>query len=211
MKGGPYGPYTQSQRLPIYETHVNELLRTEHAYHCFCTERRLDLIRKEAVKQGSIPRYDNNCRTLSTSQVEQKKQQGLPFCIRFKVVYISFCCCASMCLTLFFLFKIEPLEEPLTDMIFGDIDRNALFHEGDPVIMKQDKYPTYHLANVVDDHLMDITHVLRGMEWLVSTPKHVLMYQYVNSYYTLYYFLTTLFMDFSELSDGRHLRMLTCH
>ena len=77
--------------------------------------------------------------------------------------------------------QIEPLDEPLKDTIFGDIDRNSLLHEGDPVILKQDKYPTYHLANVVDDHLMEITHVLRGMEWLVSTPKHVLMYKYSNN------------------------------
>lgn len=72
---------------------------------------------------------------------------------------------------------MSPLDEPLQDTVYGDVDRNAVLHEGDPVIMKQDGYPTYHLANVVDDHLMEITHVLRGTEWLVSTPKHILLFK----------------------------------
>ena len=73
--------------------------------------------------------------------------------------------------------KLSPLDEPLSDIVCGDVDRSAVLHEGDPVILKQDGYPTYHLANVIDDHLMEITHVLRGAEWLVSTPKHVLLYK----------------------------------
>lgn len=82
-----------------------------------------------------------------------------------------------LCNLTFFYFQLNTLDEPIKDIVYGDIDRNAVLHEGDPVIMKQDGYPTYHLANVVDDHLMEITHVLRGTEWLVSTPKHILLYK----------------------------------
>lgn len=156
MKNGTFGPYTQSERLCLYNQFVVELIKSGHAYHCFCSERRLEFVKKEAIREGAIPRYDNRCRQLSSSQVEEKKQHGMTSCIRF---------------------KLSSLEEPLQDLVYGDVDRNAVLHEGDPVIMKQDGYPTYHLANVIDDHLMGITHVLRGTEWLVSTAKHVLLYK----------------------------------
>ncbi|XP_046441658.1 probable glutamate--tRNA ligase, mitochondrial [Daphnia pulex] len=155
IKDGGFGPYTQSKRLPLYSKFVQELVKSGHAYYCFCSDRRLEFVKKEALREGAIPRYDNRCRQLSSAQVEEKKQQRMASCVRF---------------------KLSPLDEPLQDLVYGNIDRSAVLHEGDPVILKQDGYPTYHLANVVDDHLMGITHVLRGTEWLVSTAKHVLLY-----------------------------------
>jgi len=156
MKGGGYGPYSQSERLPIYKHFVEQLEADGHAYPCFCTNKRLELVKKQAVRDGIIPKYDNRCRHLPTAVVEEKKRQGIPYCIRF---------------------KLSSLDDGPTDMIYGDVDCSSVLHEGDPVIMKQDRFPTYHLANVVDDHLMQITHVMRGTEWLVSTPKHILLYK----------------------------------
>lgn len=156
MKGGGFGPYSQSERLLIYQHFVQELETEGHAYPCFCTNKRLELVKKQAVREGNIPKYDNRCRHLPSAVIEEKKRQGIPYCIRF---------------------KLSPLDDCPKDIIYGNVDCNAVLHEGDPVILKQDRFPTYHLANVVDDHLMEITHVMRGTEWLVSTPKHILLYK----------------------------------
>jgi len=156
MKGGGFGPYSQSERLLIYQHFVQELETEGHAYPCFCTNKRLELVKKQAVRDGNIPKYDNRCRHLPSAVVEEKKRQGMPYCIRF---------------------KLSPLDDCPEDLVYGNVDSNAVLHEGDPVILKQDRFPTYHLANVVDDHLMEITHVMRGTEWLVSTPKHILLYK----------------------------------
>lgn len=135
---------------------MERLLQSGHAYRCFCTERRLELLRKESLRTRQVPRYDNKCRHLTPEQLEPLLAKNTPHCIRF---------------------KLEEHEEPLQDLIYGSVQHNVSATEGDPVIMKSDQFPTYHLANVVDDHHMGITHVLRGVEWQISTTKHLLLYK----------------------------------
>ncbi|EDV95777.1 probable glutamate--tRNA ligase, mitochondrial [Drosophila grimshawi] len=154
--GGTQGPYIQSQRRQLYSEAVERLLANGSAYRCFCTERRLELLRKEALRTRQVPRYDNKCRHLTREQLESLLAKGTPHCIRF---------------------KLTEHEEPLQDLIYGSVQHNVSETEGDPVIIKSDQFPTYHLANVVDDHLMGITHVLRGVEWQISTTKHLLLYK----------------------------------
>lgn len=154
--GGLFGPYIQSNRVELYREEVKKLLDNGSAYYCFCSDRRLELLRKEALKQRQVPKYDNRCRHLTPVQIAEKLARNDPFCIRF---------------------KLESQGESFQDMVYGKIVYFIAQNEGDPVIIKSDGYPTYHLANVVDDHYMRITHVLRGVEWQISTPKHLLLYQ----------------------------------
>ncbi|KAH9628880.1 hypothetical protein HF086_001115 [Spodoptera exigua] len=140
---GKYGPYVQSERLNIYQEHIQKLLDNGSAYKCFCTERRLNILRRDAVKSQRIPKYDNRCRSLSPEEIKQKMDAGVPHCIRFKLT--------SDC-------------QYFEDLIFGSIAYDVSLNEGDPVLMKSDGFPTYHFANVVDDHLMAITHVLREIK-----------------------------------------------
>ncbi|KAL3282888.1 hypothetical protein HHI36_006046 [Cryptolaemus montrouzieri] len=154
--GGSVGPYIQSDRLQIYKEQIKTLLDNETAYPCFCTEKRLDLLRRQAVKNQEVPKYDNKCRHLSKEQISEKWKEGAQPCIRFKL---------SSDITCF------------EDLIYGKISYNVSQQEGDPVIMKADGYPTYHFANIVDDHFMEISHVLRGVEWQISTTKHLLLYR----------------------------------
>ncbi|CAH0722987.1 unnamed protein product, partial [Brenthis ino] len=155
-KGGQSGPYIQSERLNIYQEYIQKLLDNGSAYKCFCTERRLNILRRDAIRHQRIPKYDNKCRSLSNSFIKEKIKAGTPYCIRFKL--------SSDC-------------QSFEDLIFGGIAYDVSLNEGDPVLMKGDGYPTYHFANVVDDHLMGITHVLRGVEWQISTTKHLLIYR----------------------------------
>ncbi|XP_026158507.1 nondiscriminating glutamyl-tRNA synthetase EARS2, mitochondrial isoform X2 [Mastacembelus armatus] len=152
-RGGPVGPYLQSQRLDLYSQTAQQLLKTGHAYYCFCSPQRLELLKKEALRNGETPKYDNRCRHLRAEQVEEKLAFRVPHVIRF---------------------RLESGIEPFQDLIFG-WNRHEV--EGDPVVIKADGFPTYHLANIVDDHYMKISHVLRGSEWLISTSKHLLMYR----------------------------------
>ncbi|XP_068210610.1 nondiscriminating glutamyl-tRNA synthetase EARS2, mitochondrial isoform X2 [Palaemon carinicauda] len=154
--GGSYGPYAQSQRKEIYSDYIKKLLHNRAAYKCFCSETRLNLLRRDLQRRGETVRYDNRCQNLSASKIENFERQGLPYCIRL---------------------KLEDITEPFEDLVYGPILNNIAELEGDPVLVKTDGYPTYHFANVVDDHLMEITHVLRGVEWQVSTPKHLLIYK----------------------------------
>ncbi|XP_016966606.1 probable glutamate--tRNA ligase, mitochondrial [Drosophila biarmipes] len=154
--GGQLGPYIQSHRKEIYSKAIGELLRNGTAYRCFCTERRLDLLRKEALRTRQVPRYDNKCRHLTEAEIDSLLAKGTDHCIRF---------------------KLTDHEEPLEDLIYGKVHHNVSDTEGDPVVLKSDQFPTYHFANVVDDHLMGITHVLRGVEWQISTTKHLLLYK----------------------------------
>ncbi|XP_017482137.1 PREDICTED: probable glutamate--tRNA ligase, mitochondrial [Rhagoletis zephyria] len=154
--GGEQGPYVQSERKQIYLEAVRELLENDTAYRCFCTERRLELLRKEAIRTRQVPRYDNKCRYLTPQQIAVLLAKNTPYCIRF---------------------KLTAHEEPLQDLIYGPVTHNVSENEGDPVIMKSDNFPTYHFANVVDDHLMGVTHVFRGVEWQISTTKHLLLYK----------------------------------
>ncbi|XP_044043938.1 probable glutamate--tRNA ligase, mitochondrial isoform X1 [Siniperca chuatsi] len=155
-RGGSVGPYLQSQRLDLYSQTAQHLVESDHAYYCFCSAQRLDLLKKEALRTGQTPRYDNRCRHLRANQVQEKLAQGVPHVIRF---------------------RLDAGVEPFQDLIFGWNHHEVAQVEGDPVVIKADGFPTYHLANIVDDHYMRISHVLRGSEWLISTSKHLLMYR----------------------------------
>ncbi len=154
--GGPHGPYRQSERTEIYRRHADILLNNGTAYRCFCTAEELDAARKQQMAAKLPPRYPGTCRHLTPVQVEENLAANKPFVIRMAV----------------------PTEGATTfrDELRGDItfDHNNV---DDQVLMKSDGFPTYHLANVVDDHLMQITDVIRAEEWISSTPKHVLLYK----------------------------------
>uniref|UniRef100_A0A2S2QL89 Nondiscriminating glutamyl-tRNA synthetase EARS2, mitochondrial n=1 Tax=Sipha flava TaxID=143950 RepID=A0A2S2QL89_9HEMI len=151
---GPYGPYIQSERLEIYKKRAQHLLSSGHAYRCYCTEKRLELLRRDALRTRTIPRYDNKCRSLDKEEL--KHNEGKKYCIRF---------------------KLNQSDGHFKDLVYGNVARNVAAVEGDPIILKSDGFPTYHLANVLDDHDMKITHVLRGVEWQPSTSKHILLYK----------------------------------
>lgn len=154
--GGVYGPYMQSQRLNIYKEYAFELIKNGYAYYCFCTPDRLQKLREEQEKL-KLPqvKYDKHCLNLTSEEIEKKLKDKLPFVIRINV-------------------------KPNQKIIFNDIIRGQIEFDSnnidDQILIKSDNYPTYHLANVVDDHLMKISHVIRGEEWLSSTPKHVILY-----------------------------------
>ncbi|TKR80958.1 hypothetical protein L596_014923 [Steinernema carpocapsae] len=154
VSGGDFGPYTQSKRLQIYEDAASQLLESGHAYPCFCSSKRVEMLRKAAARSGALPGYDNLCRSLDPSEARQRLAHGEPYVIRFKVAK-------------------EPVD--FQDVVYGPLSQ--LMEEGDFVIVKSDKFPTYHFANVVDDKAMKISHVIRGMEWIASTPKHVQLYR----------------------------------
>jgi len=156
-KGGDHGPYVQSERLDLYRKHNDILLTARNAYPCFCSTERLDTMRKEQQKMKVAPKYDRHCLRLEPSEVQRLLAAGTRHVIRMKVP--------------------ETETITVTDMIRGKVEFIS-DRLDDQVIMKSDGYPTYHLANVVDDHLMGITHVIRGEEWLPSTPKHVLLYRH---------------------------------
>jgi len=155
-KGGPFGPYKQSERLELYQKETQKLVDTGHAYPCFCSVQRLDDVRKMQQANKQPPGYDRHCRDLAADEVKAKLASGASHTIRFK----------------------SPREGKT---IFKDELRGQVEFENagldDLVLMKADKFPTYHLASVVDDHHMQITDVIRGEEWISSTPKHVLLYQ----------------------------------
>ncbi|XP_036316148.1 probable glutamate--tRNA ligase, mitochondrial isoform X2 [Pipistrellus kuhlii] len=155
-RGGPRGPYLQSQRLELYAQATEALLKTGAAYPCFCSAQRLELLKKEALRSHQTPRYDNRCRNLSQKQVAEKLAKDPRPAIRF---------------------RLQEEAPAFEDLVYGWNRHEVASVEGDPVILKSDGFPTYHLACVVDDHHMGISHVLRGSEWLVSTSKHLLLYQ----------------------------------
>lgn len=156
-KGGPHGPYRQSERKEIYQEHVQSLLQDQHAFHCFCSKERLDEVRSQQQANKETTRYDGLCAKLDASEVESRLAAGEEHVIRMKVPGEGQC--------------------TFTDRLRGEI--SIPFTQIDmQVLVKADGMPTYHLAVVVDDHLMDITHILRGEEWLNSVPKHILLYQY---------------------------------
>lgn len=151
-KDGKFGPYIQSQRLKIYHEHAARLVSEGKAYHCFCTAERLDSLRAAG---GTM--YDRHCRNIPTAEAQQRVAAGEPNVVRMKI----------------------PDDGELTfhDEVRGDVTF-AFATLDDQVLLKTDGFPTYHLAVVVDDHTMEISHVIRGEEWLPSTPKHILLYQY---------------------------------
>ena len=154
--GGEYGPYYQSERLDLYRRYADRLLAEGHAYKCYCSPERLAAVREEQRKRKEKVGYDRHCRHLTAAQRAEYEAQGIVPVVRFKA----------------------PLEGQTSfhDVLYGDItvENETL---DDLVLLKSDGYPTYHLANVVDDHLMRISHIMRGDEWLPSVPKHVLLYR----------------------------------
>jgi glutamyl-tRNA synthetase len=154
--GGDYGPYFQSQRLKIYQAAAKRLVEQGDAYYCYCTPERLEEMRAEQIRLKQPPGYDRRCRGLSATENLLKWMSGTKRVIRF----------------------MTPLEKQtsFTDLIRGEVTFENVTID-DFVLLKSDGYPTYHLASVVDDHLMEISHVLRAEEWLSSTPRHLMLYQ----------------------------------
>jgi len=156
---GRFGPYIQSKRLGLYQQYIKQLIIQGDAYYCFCTKERMEKVREEQKANGETPRYDGLCRDISIEEAERRIAAGEPCVVRMKL----------------------PLNR---DVVFQDVVRGTVtvntIELDDQVLMKQDGFPTYHFAVVVDDHLMQVTHVIRGEEWLPSTPKHVLLYEFFN-------------------------------
>jgi glutamyl-tRNA synthetase len=154
--GGPYGPYIQSERLHHYQDAAKRLLDEGNAYHCFCSPERIEKIRKQQMTHKEQIRYDRHCRDLPKTERSRLQKHGASAVVRFRM----------------------PLEG---NIVFHDIIRGAVTFDmsllDDFVLMKSDGFPTYHLANVIDDHLMRITHVMRAEEWLSSAPRHQQLYQ----------------------------------
>jgi glutamyl-tRNA synthetase len=152
LVGGPFGPYYQTQREALYKHYAHQLIESGHAYRCYCTPERLNQMRKEQIAQKLPPRYDRRCRYLSAEERAANDAAGLPWTVRFAM----------------------PLdgETVVHDELHGDISfKNTDFD--DFIILKSDGLPTYHLAHIVDDHLMEITHLLRAEEWISSAPRHI--------------------------------------
>ena len=149
--------YVQSERLEIYQKYAQELLDKGYAYRCFCSASELKEMREKQIAQKMAPRYDGRCRKLTKEEVSAKIKNGETYVIRLKIP--------------------EENKGEFFDVIRGKIEID-LKNIDDQILLKSDKWPTYHLANVVDDHLMGITHVIRGEEWLPSTIKHILLYQF---------------------------------
>jgi glutamyl-tRNA synthetase len=156
-KGGPKGPYKQSERLDIYEKYALELVEKGGAYYCFCSKERLEQMRNDLQMQKKPVMYDKLCRKLSQEESAEKLKNATDWVIRLKVP--------------------ENTKIVVKDEVRGDIEFDSNLVD-DQVLIKSDKFPTYHLAVVVDDHLMEITDIVRGEEWITSFPKHKLIYDY---------------------------------
>ncbi|MEE9161713.1 MAG: glutamate--tRNA ligase, partial [Candidatus Neomarinimicrobiota bacterium] len=153
--GGGHGPYVQSQRLDTYQAHVQQLVEDGHAYHCFCTPERLTELRERQRGMGLAPRYDRRCRSLPPGEARARAESETNV-VRLAVPESG-------------RIVLEDLVRGKVGFDFETVD--------DQVLLKGDGFPTYHLANVVDDHLMEVSHVIRGEEWLPSMPKHLLLYR----------------------------------
>ncbi len=156
---GNFGPYKQSQRTEIYWKYAQKLVDAGQAYHCFCSPERLEKLRQEQEARKKPTKYDGCCRALSYGEIQTRLAKGEKYVIRMKVPVGK--------------------EIVFADLIHGEIKFRS-DEIDDQILLKSDGFPTYHLANVVDDHLMKISHVIRGEEWLSSTPKHILLYNYFN-------------------------------
>ena len=154
--GGDYGPYIQSERRSIYKEYAEKLVETGHAYYCFCTKERLEELRQRQTVMKVPTKYDGHCSKFSKEEIEANLKAGIPYVIRQKVPQYG--------------------KTTFHDEVFGDITvENAILD--DNVLLKADGLPTYNFANVIDDHLMHITHIIRGSEYLSSTPKYNLLYE----------------------------------
>lgn len=161
--GGDFGPYIQSERLAIYDRYCRQLLEDRHAYYCFATHEELEENRQLQIKQGLQPKYNRKWLpeemggSMPSSEIRRKMEEGAPYVIRMKVPdYVSVW---------------------FEDIIRGPVEFDSATID-DQVLMKSDGFPTYHFASVIDDHLMEFTHIIRGEEWLPSMPKHLLLYEF---------------------------------
>ncbi len=156
VQKGEYGPYIQSERLDIYKKYVEQLIENGHAYYCFCSKERLDSVREQQKSKGIVPRYDGYCRSIDIEEAKKRIEAGEEYTVRLKL----------------------PANKDITfhDAVRGKVTINTKDMD-DQVLLKSDGFPTYHMAVVVDDYLMKITHIIRGEEWLSSTPKHVYLYE----------------------------------
>ena len=172
--GGPCGPYVQSERKHLYLPYAQQLVKSGHAYYCFCTKEELDARREAAEARGEVFKYDKHCLHLSQEEIDEKLAAGVPYVIRMNAPTEG--------------------ETGYHDLVFGDISmpNDTL---DDMVLIKADGMPTYNFANVIDDHLMGITHVMRGMEYLSSTPKYNLLYQAFGWEIPEYIHLPTVMRD----------------
>jgi len=181
--GGEYGPYIQSQRMGMYMDYAKELIKKGHAYYCFCTKERLDTLKSSNEKGDAFSKYDRHCLTLSQEEIQKNLDAGMPFVIRQKM----------------------PTEGTTTfhDVVYGDIsvENEEL---DDQILIKADGFPTYNFANVVDDHLMKITHVVRGSEYLSSTPKYNLLYDASGWDAPVYVHLPAVMRDAHNKLSKRH-------
>lgn len=158
METGEYGPYIQSEKLETYKQYAQKLIENGHAYYCFCDSKKLESMRQEQIAKKHPPIYDQHClKNLNADEIQKNLEDKKSYVIRLKT----------------------PKDETIifSDIIRGEVKFNINLID-DQVLLKSDGYPTYHLANVIDDHDMRITHVIRGEEWLPSVPKHLLLYRY---------------------------------
>ena len=154
-KGGPRGPYVQSERTVFYRNGAERLIASGHAYRCFCTPERLQAVREAQQARGEAPGYDRHCRNLPHAEVAEKLALGETYVVRFKMPREG---------------ETRVHDLLREEMVFQNVNLEDL------VLLKSDGYPTYHLANVIDDHMMEITHIMRGADWIPSAPLHIQLY-----------------------------------
>lgn len=182
-KGGPFGPYVQSRRKDIYREQAEKLVELGGAYYCFCSKERLDALRKDAETKAQAFRYDGHCKSLAEDTVRARLRNGEPFVVRQRVP--------------------ESGLNAFDDIIYGRVEvDNSQLEEG--ILLKSDGLPTYNFANVVDDHLMGITHVVRGAEYLSSTPKYNLIYKAFGWEVPTLVHLPMIMKDHSRKISKRH-------
>ncbi|NLB90275.1 MAG: glutamate--tRNA ligase, partial [Clostridiales bacterium] len=181
--GGDYGPYIQSQRQETYLPYAQQLVQSGHAYYCFCTKEELEERRAKVEAQGGTFKYDKHCLHLSKEEVETKLASGIPYVIRQNI----------------------PTQGTASfdDLLFGHIETEMAILD-DNVLIKADGFPTYNFANVIDDHLMAITHVTRGVEYLSSTPKYNLLYEALGWTPPYYIHLPVVMKDATRKLSKRH-------
>ncbi|MBM6829888.1 glutamate--tRNA ligase [Anaerotignum lactatifermentans] len=181
--GGDYGPYVQSERMGMYMDYAKELVEKGQAYYCFCTKERLESLKESNAEGAAFAKYDRHCLHLSPEEVQAKLDAGVPYVIRQKMP--------------------DSGTTTFTDVVYGEItvDNAEL---DDQILMKADGFPTYNFANVVDDHLMCITHVVRGSEYLSSTPKYNLLYEAFGWEPPVYVHLPAVMRDAHHKLSKRH-------
>jgi len=183
VQSGDYGPYIQSERLDLYQKYIDQLIEDDKAYYCFCSKERLDSVREVQKAKGKITKYDGFCRGIDKEEAKKRVAAGEDHVVRLKL-------------------------PPNKDIVFEDVVRGKVTVNtndlDDQVLMKTDCFPTYHLAVIVDDYLMGITHIIRGEEWLPSTPKHVYLYEAFGWEAPKYVHLPNILNDERKKLSKRH-------